>query len=95
MRFCFVHKPGPTGAQRRRRATKQLGGRKICFSENSSGMVNRESVVMVNRYIFVVVNRESVVMVKRHIFVVVNRESVVMVKRYVFVASASVMINWN
>ena len=54
--------------------------------ENSSGMVNGESVVMVNRYIFVVVNRESVVMVKRYIFVVVNRESVVMVNRYIFIA---------
>ena len=54
--------------------------------ENSSGKVNGESVVMVNRYIFVVVNRESVVMVKRYIFVVVNRESVVMVNRYIFIA---------
>ena len=39
-------------------------------------MVNRESVIMVNRYIFVVVNRESAVMVNRYIFGMVNREPV-------------------
>ena len=50
----FHYKPGPAGAQRRRRAKKQMGR----FCEESSGMVNRDSVVMVNRETFVVVNRD-------------------------------------
>ena len=63
-RFCsiliiLIDKPGPAGAQRRRRAKKQMGGRmNHVFCEDSSGMVNRDSVVMVNRETFAVVNRD-------------------------------------
>ena len=57
----LFNKPGPAGAQRRRRAKKQMGG----FCEESSGMVNRDSVVMVNRETFVVVNRNSQLRVNR------------------------------
>ena len=54
----FYYKPGPAGAQRRRRAKKQIGGRMGHGLLKTAAAWSILRLVMVNRYTFVVVNRE-------------------------------------
>ena len=57
-RVIFDDKPGPAGAQRGRRAKKQIGGRMGHGLLKTAAAWSILRLVMVNRYTFAVVNRE-------------------------------------